>query len=237
MQTHVAEIAEDIFQISLRPAGSPVSFSSFVIRDNVPALIDTGHNQTFDLIKEQVSKLIKPESLRYICFSHYEPDECGSLNKWLEIAPNAIACVNKLCESSLKDFAIRPSFVMKNGDKLDLDSHSLVFLETPHFPHAWEASLLFDTKSRVLFSSDLGTQLGFPQLNDGPVDIENVLLSQDRLGYMPYGPSLTYGINCVRALDFETMATMHGKALDRSCSEQLLKRLEEKNLQATGGYR
>jgi flavorubredoxin len=231
MQTHVAEIAEDIFQISLRPPGSFIGFSSFVIRDSASVLVHTGHNQTFDVVKEEVSKLIDPKSLRYICFSHYEPDECGSLNQWLELAPNAVACVNKLCESSLVDFAIRSSYVMKDNDSLDLGSHSLIFLETPHFPHAWEASLFFDTKSRVLFSSDLGLQPGFPQPKDNPIDIEDILLVQDKFGYMPYGPSLTKGINRVRNLDFETMATMHGKALNRTQGLELLNCLEKRNMQ------
>jgi flavorubredoxin len=229
MQTLISEIAEDTYRITLRPAGSFISFNHFLIRDTAPTLIHTGHNKTFDVLLEQVATLISPGTLRYICFSHYEADECGSLNKWLETAPSAEVCVNKICDSNLKDFAIRPSRLLKDNDSLDLGTHQLRFVETPHFPHAWEAALFMDTKTKVLFSSDIGTQQGFPQLKDNAVDIEDIVKIQDRLHYMPYGLHLSAGIKRLIKLDFNTMATMHGNCLDRIQSIELFRLLEENN--------
>jgi flavorubredoxin len=40
-------------------------------------------------IREAVSKLINLSELRHISFSHFESDECGSLNEWLAAAPKA----------------------------------------------------------------------------------------------------------------------------------------------------
>jgi hypothetical protein len=36
-----------------------------------------------------VSSLIDPSRIRWIGFSHFEADECGSLNEWLQMAPAA----------------------------------------------------------------------------------------------------------------------------------------------------
>lgn len=233
MQSQIREIAEDTFCLTLRPPGSFISFNHFLIRDSAPALVHTGHNKTFEEVLALVASLIEPSTLKYICFSHYEPDECGSLNQWLKTAPEAQACVNKLCDSNLKDTAIRPSRVLKDGDTLSLGSHEIRLLETPHFPHAWEASLYVDTRTKVLYSSDLGTQPGFPEPN-GKADLEEIVEIQNKLQYMPYGPHLVEGVNRLRELDFETMAVMHGQALDRRQSMELLDLLLENNAMAEG---
>jgi len=141
MQIKVDEIEADIFRIAIFPQDGFISFNQFLIRDDEPALVHTGHKQTFDVIRNEVAKLIDPATIKYFCSSHYEPDECGSLNKWLQVSPNAVACVNKICESSLKDFAIKPSMVLRDGDKLNLGNHELLFLETPHFPHNRERTI------------------------------------------------------------------------------------------------
>jgi flavorubredoxin len=41
----------------------------------------------FPLVRDVVSKIIDPTSLQYVSFSHFEPDECESLNDWLALAP------------------------------------------------------------------------------------------------------------------------------------------------------
>jgi flavorubredoxin len=36
-----------------------------------------------------VAKVVQPSRIRWIGFSHFEADECGSLNEWLSLAPHA----------------------------------------------------------------------------------------------------------------------------------------------------
>jgi flavorubredoxin len=43
----------------------------------------------FPLIHSAISRLIPPERLRWITFGHYEADECGAMNEWLAVAPQA----------------------------------------------------------------------------------------------------------------------------------------------------
>jgi flavorubredoxin len=45
----------------------------------------------FPLVREAIEKLIRPSQIRWIGFSHFEVDECGALNSWLEVAPSAQA--------------------------------------------------------------------------------------------------------------------------------------------------
>src|ERR1700683_4279372 len=127
MHVKLDEIESNIFRIAVFSPNSLISFNHFVIRDENPVLIHTGHKSTFNLIYEQVAKLINPSTIKYLCFSHFEPDECGSLNEWLKAAPQAVACINKICESSIKDYATRPSTILKDGDRLNLGMHELLF--------------------------------------------------------------------------------------------------------------
>jgi len=229
MQIKLDEIESNIFRIAGFPPNGFISFNHFVIRDENPALIHTGHKKTFNLIYEHVAKIINPNTIRYLCFSHFEPDECGSLNEWLGVAPQAVACINKICDSSVNDYAIRPSLILKDGDRLNLGVHELLFLETPHFPHNWEASLFHEVTTKTLFSSDLGTQRGFPQESGTAVDIEDILTLQKRLRYIPFGVHLTEGLNKMRDLSIENMATMHGSPLNKQEIKDLLAILEDEN--------
>lgn len=45
----------------------------------------------FPLVREAVDSILPAESVRWISFSHFEADECGSLNEWQTIEPNATA--------------------------------------------------------------------------------------------------------------------------------------------------
>ena len=46
-----------------------------------------GTAQLFPLVSAAVGRIIPVESLRWITFGHVEADECGSMNQWLDAAP------------------------------------------------------------------------------------------------------------------------------------------------------
>ncbi len=50
METRVDEIADNIFRIGLWTGQAPITFNQFVIRDDCPALIHTGHAALFDTV-------------------------------------------------------------------------------------------------------------------------------------------------------------------------------------------
>src|SRR5215217_3096056 len=89
MEATTTEIAPDVFRISVYPPGAPVSFGCFLIRDELPAMVETGFNSMFDPIHDAVRRLIDPSTLRYLIVPHFEMDECGALNQFLAIAPHA----------------------------------------------------------------------------------------------------------------------------------------------------
>src|SRR5215470_17510103 len=87
----VTEIAPDLFRISVFVPEINLQFNHFVVRDDEPLLFHTGTRRMFPAVREAVSRIIDPATLRWISWSHFEVDECGALNEWLAVAPQAQA--------------------------------------------------------------------------------------------------------------------------------------------------
>ncbi len=104
----IHEIAPDVYRISTYDSSIDLQFIQFLIRDDQPLLFHSGLRSIFSTVRDAVAKLIDPSGLRWIGFSHFEADECGSLNDWLTLAPNAQAICSEVgAFVSLNDFAIR----------------------------------------------------------------------------------------------------------------------------------
>jgi hypothetical protein len=56
----IAEVAEDIFRVNCALPDSPVTFSFFVIRDEEPALVETGFGALFDGAITAVRSIVDP---------------------------------------------------------------------------------------------------------------------------------------------------------------------------------
>jgi flavorubredoxin len=214
MEARIDEIAPQIFRIAVWTGKAPITFNQFVIRDESPALIHTGHAALFDTVRTQVERLLDPRTLRHISFSHFEADECGALNHWLTLAPHAEVCCGTIAAmTSIVDFALRPPRAIADQGIVELGAHRLQVLETPHFPHNWDAILLYETQSQTLFGSDLGTHGGQREAVTHEDRSEEVLALQQRLGYIPAGPHVSATLARLRQLPITCLATMHGSAL------------------------
>jgi flavorubredoxin len=109
----------------------------------------------FPLVCQAIASVIPVQSLRYICFSHYEADECGSLNDFLEAAPGAEPLCSRVAKMvSIDDIALRPAHALADGEELSLGSHTVRWIDTPHLPHGWECGHLFETTDDILTSSE-----------------------------------------------------------------------------------
>ncbi|HMQ03243.1 MAG TPA: hypothetical protein PKD26_04950 [Pyrinomonadaceae bacterium] len=216
--TNITEIAQDIFRINTFIPEANLGFSQFLVRDEEPLLFHTGMRSLFPAVREAVASLIDPSSIRWIGFSHFEADECGSLNEWQEIAPNAAAVCSMVAKLvSVDDFANKnPAKGMIDGEEFSTGRHTFRFLATPHVPHNWEAGLLFDTTESVLFSSDILHQNGdvVPLTSESVTDrVRQSMLEMQAsplADYLPYTPKTDATLKRVAALKPKTVASMHG---------------------------
>ena len=149
----VTEIAPDLYRISTYIPEIDLQFNQFLVKDDEPLLFHTGMKVMFPLVRDAVASVIDPSSIRWIGFSHFEADECGSLNEWLQTAPAAQpVCSMVGALVSINDFALRPALGMTDGEVLSTGGYRFRFLQTPHVPHCWEAGLLFEETKCTLLS-------------------------------------------------------------------------------------
>ena len=89
MQTRVDEIAPQIYRFSTFRPESGIVFNQFLIDADEPLLFHTGQKWLFPQLREAMARVMDPTRLRWITFGHYEADECGAMNDWLRVAPQA----------------------------------------------------------------------------------------------------------------------------------------------------
>ena len=215
----INEIAPDLFRLSVYTPNFDMQFNHFLVRDDEPLLFHTGLKAMFPALKDAVSRLIDPARLRHVAWSHFESDECGALNDWLQLAPQAqpvCTMVGKLV--SVDDFSIRPAFGMSPADLLTTGKYRFRFYPSPHIPHGWDAGVLFEETRKTLFCSDLFHHFG----NVNPVTESDLieptraamnLLRQGPLaGYMPYTSKTEGVLRSLADLAPKTLAVMHGSS-------------------------
>ena len=117
--TSINEIAPDVYRISTYVPEFDLQFNQFLVKDDEPLLYHTGMRAMFPQLLETVGKILDPSTIRWIGFSHFEADECGALNNWLEAAPSAEAvCTFVGAMVSVNDFATRPAHILNGDDVL-----------------------------------------------------------------------------------------------------------------------
>ena len=228
--TQVTEIAPDIYRINTFIPEIQLGFSQFLVDDEEPLLYHTGMRSIFPLVKDAVARVLDPAKLRWVGFSHFEADECGSLNEWQQVAPNATAVCSFIGKVvSVDDFAPKnPARAMNDGEVFETGKYRFRFIQTPHVPHCWEAGLLFEETNRVLFCSDLMHQNGdveplttgdlidrarqtFIDMQGGPLD-----------GYFPYTRNTDDTLKKLAELKPQTLAAMHGSVFSGDGEKALL---------------
>ena len=217
--TTITEIAPDLFRLSIYVPDFDMQFNHFLVRDEEPLLFHAGLKGMFPTLREAVGTLIDPTKLRYIAWSHFESDEIGGLNNWLELAPEAepvCTLVGKLV--SVDDFSIRPARGMMPDDVLTTGKYRYRFYRSPHLPHGWDAGLLFEETHKTLFCSDLFHHFGdvAPVTSSDLIEPTRKGLEQMQQGplasYMPYTSQTEGLLHSLAQLQPETLAVMHGSS-------------------------
>lgn len=211
------EIAAGVFRISVFVPEINLEFSHFLVRDEEPLLFHAGLRGMFPVLREQVARLIDISKIRHIGFSHFESDECGALNHWLELAPAAQpVCGLVGAMVSVNDFSIRPARALTRDDVLATGKYRFRFIPTPHVPHGWDAGVLFEESERTLFCSDLFHQWGHrePATDGSIMDRCKEALLQAEAGpfanYVPYTHHTGRVLETLAELEPKTLAAMHG---------------------------
>ena len=136
MSVRIAEIADGIYRLSTfvpdiaPPAG--FTFNQFLVLGDEPLLFHTGLRRMFPLVSASAwPGSSRRSELRWIAFGHYEADECGAMNEWLAVAPQAqVAHGQTGCLVSLNDMADRAPRILADGEVIDLGAAGACAIST-----------------------------------------------------------------------------------------------------------
>jgi len=216
--TNVHEIAPGIYRINtpIDLPGGPggFNFNQYLVADDEPLLFHTGPRRMFPLVAEAIGKVLPLERLRYVAFSHFEADECGSLNDFLAAAPSAVPVSSQVAAMvSVNDIAARPALALADGEVLQTGRHAFKWLDAPHVPHAWENGFMMELETRTLLCGDLFTM---------GESIGGALTERDILGpseafrglmdYYAHAPQTAATLEKLARENPTTLAVMHGSA-------------------------
>jgi hypothetical protein len=224
----IHEIAPDVFRLSIYYKQFDLEFNHFLVRDEQPLLFHAGFRSAFPELREAVSKVIDPGQLRWIGWSHFESDECGALNQWLEVAPNAEPVCTLLGKMvSVDDFSNRPARGMSADDVLTTGRHQFRFTCSPHIPHGWDAGVMFDETDKTFFCSDLFHHFGKVEpMTQGDIvgRTKSALEAMQKgplIGYLPYTCQTERVLRGLAELNPKTLAVMHGSSFNGDCAGAL----------------
>ena len=203
----------DLFE-SQYPVPNGVSYNSYVILDDKIAVMDTADPRVTDKWLDNLEHELDGRNPDYLVVSHMEPDHSGSIKVFLEKYPNTTVVGNaktfpmmgQFMDSSL--FADR-QLVVKEGDTLELGSHTLTFIMAPmvHWP---EVMVEYESTEKVLFSAD-----GFGKF--GALDVDEPWIDEARRYYLnivgKYGASVQALLKKAATLDIEKICPLHGPVL------------------------
>ncbi len=195
--------------------GEMVPTNQAVIHNgNEAMLLDPGgHKVHYDLMNE-VSAMVATNELKYLFFSHQDPDIVAAANAWLMLT-NAVGYISELWLRFIPHFGVdellipRLKGIPDEGMRLPLGDTEVIFLPA-HFLHSVGNVQVYDPTSKTLFSGDLGASIspGYVEVDDFDAHIQYMEAFHHR--YMPSAAANRNWAAMVRELEIDRIVPQHG---------------------------
>ena len=208
----------DLFE-SQYPVPEGVSYNSYLIMDEKTALMDTVDKRGMQQWEKNLTDALGNRQLDYVVVQHMEPDHAGSLARLIELFPDVTVVGNAktfvMINQFFENIAIKNSLTVKEGDTLDLGSHSLNFVMAPmvHWP---EVMVTYESSEKILFSADAFGKFGALSLTADETD----WACEARRYYFnivgKYGAPVQTLLKKAAALDIKTICPLHGPILSEN---------------------
>jgi len=227
--TRIDHITGGIYRTSTWTPQYGITFNQFLIDDDRPALIHTGEYALYDQVRDAVAKVIDPAKLSVVALLHWEGDENGGMDRFLQAAPDATLTGSALSiQLNARGFGYTDrvrGFV--EGETLDLGRHRLRFIETPHVHH-WDSMMVIEETTKSLFPSDLFLQPG----DQAPIITENLSDAMcevyRKVGIFAHESPVRQTVNRLDRLQLEWIHPMHGGSMRALHAQPFKRALREK---------
>ena len=192
-----------------------VSYNSYVILDDKTAIMDTVDKRGMKDWETNLLNALDGRNADYVIIQHMEPDHAGSLARLIELFPEITVVGNAktfvMINQFFENINIKNSLTVKEGDTLNLGSHTLTFVMAPmvHWP---EVMVTYESSEKVLFSADGFGKFGALSLT------ENADWACEARRYYfnivgKYGAPVQTLLKKASALDIKTICPLHGPVL------------------------
>lgn len=192
-----------------------VSYNSYVILDEKIAIMDTVDKRGMKEWEDNLLKTLDGKKADYVIVQHMEPDHAGSLARLLELFPDITVVGNAktfvMINQFFESIDIKNSLTVKEGDTLNLGSHTLTFVMAPmvHWP---EVMVTYESSEKILFSAD-----GFGKFGALSLTENDDWACEARRYYFnivgKYGAPVQTLLKKASALDIKTICPLHGPVL------------------------
>jgi flavorubredoxin len=195
--------------------GEMVPTNQIVIQnENEAILLDPGgHKIHYEVINE-LSSLIPMRNLKYLFFSHQDPDIVAAANAWLMMTETE-ALISELWIKFIPHYGIDEMSISRlrgipdEGMLLELGKTELIILPA-HFLHSSGNFHLYDPISKSLFSGDLGASIGQGYVEVTDFDAHIKYMEGFHHRYMPSQQVNQCWAEMVRGLEIERIIPQHG---------------------------
>lgn len=192
-----------------------ISYNSYVILDDVVAVMDTVDKRGQKEWEENLLAALEGRKVDYLVIQHLEPDHAGSIARMRELFPEVVLVGNAKTFAMLPQFFELPpdvgTLTVKEGDSLSLGEHTLSFFMAPmvHWP---EVMVTYESKEKVLFSAD-----GFGKFGALSLTEEEGWACEARRYYFnivgKYGAPVQTLLKKAAGLEIQYICPLHGPIL------------------------
>lgn len=141
------------------------SNQALVINGEQAYLFDPGGAYIFSEVAAEINKYISLDQIRYLLASHQDPDVLSSVTLWLKATP-AKLLVSNLWTRFVSHFGFSDNSrligIDDKGQMIKLPKGGEIKLLPSHFMHSEGNFTFYDTRSKILFSGDIGASV-FPK--------------------------------------------------------------------------
>jgi CheY-like chemotaxis protein/glyoxylase-like metal-dependent hydrolase (beta-lactamase superfamily II) len=224
--TQAVKIASNIYWVGMYLKNDPFQCHPYFIDNgNESILIDPGSMMEFEHLISKVKTITALKNIKYIVLHHQDPDLCASvpeIEKLIDRADLQIVTHSRMTVL-IKHYLIASSYyeIDKHDFKLNTSSGlSLEFASTPYC-HSPGAFVSYETRSKVLFSSDIfgGLEESWKFYADENYFEEAKLFHQ---AYMPSKDIFNYSLRKIEAFDINLIAPQHGSIIERKYIPKLI---------------
>lgn len=195
-----------------------MAYNSYVIFDEKVAVMDTVDKIAVDRWQEYLSEALGDRKPDYLVVQHLEPDHSFGIQAISDKYPEMKLVMSAVALRMLPQFCdVDPSRVIavKEGDTLELGSHTLNFVLAPmvHWP---EVMASYESSEKILFSADAFGKFG-------TVDADESWNCEARRYYFnivgKYGKPVQTFLGKAAKLDIATICPLHGPVLTDTIPE------------------